>query len=133
MESIFPVIFSLMMAVPNVLVWLIGIILAVSRWRRHPRVSQISVVAFVIMIVITIISRFLNALLPMAMHDRGWTSDQIGSIFTVVGAITTLTSAVVWALVLWAIFGWRNGQQQQFVPASQPSFVNDQPGPSATT
>src|SRR4029450_13647962 len=93
-----------------VIVWVIGVALALSRWRRHPRVSLFALLAFAIMLV----SRFQNVLLLPIMLSYGWREVQIGTIFfTVINLITGLTSVVAWALVLWAIFGWGAGPQKQ--------------------
>jgi hypothetical protein len=106
-----------------VIVWVIGVALAISRWRRHPRVSLFALFAFAIMLV----SRFQNVLLPPIMVRYGWTESQIGPIFfTVINLITGLTSVVAWALVLCAIFGWRDGSQKQnFSPPEPPTFGNE--------
>ena len=106
-----------------VIVWVIGIALALSRWRRHPRVSLFALLAFTIILV----SRFQNVLLPPIMLNYGWTADQIGPIFfTVINLMTGLTSVVAWAFVLCAIFGWRDGpQKQNFSPPEPPTFDNE--------
>jgi hypothetical protein len=106
-----------------VIVWVIGVALALSRWRRHPRVSLFALFAFAIMLV----SRFQNVLLLPIMVSYGWREVQIGSIFfTVINLITGLTSVVAWALVLCAIFGWSDGpQKQNFSPPKPPTFGNE--------
>src|SRR5262245_53348477 len=106
-----------------VIVWVIGIALALSRWRRHPRVSLFALLAFTILLV----SRFQNVLLPPIMVNYGRTEDQIGPIFfNVIRLMTGLTSVVAWALVLCAIFGWRDGpQKQNFSPPEPPTFGNE--------
>jgi hypothetical protein len=106
-----------------VIVWVIGIALALSRWRRHPRVSLFALLAFTILLV----SRFQNVSLPPIMLNYGRTEDQIGPIcFTVIRLMTGLTSVVAWALVLCAIFGWRDGpQKQNFSPPEPPTFGNE--------
>jgi hypothetical protein len=106
-----------------VIVWVIGFALALSRWRRHPRVSLFALLAFAIILV----SRFQNVMLPPIMLNYGWTRDQIGpTFFAVIGLITGLTSVVAWAFVLCAIFGWRDGpQKQNFFPPEPPTFGNE--------
>ncbi len=38
---------SLLMQVPVFLVWLVGLVLALVRWKRHPKVSLLTCIAFV--------------------------------------------------------------------------------------
>jgi hypothetical protein len=106
-----------------VIIWVIGVVFALSRWRRHPRVSLFALLAFGIMLV----SRFQGVLLPPIMMNYGWTEDQIGPIFfTVINLITGLTSAVAWAFVLCAIFGWRaQRQKENLFPPAPPTFGNE--------
>jgi hypothetical protein len=106
-----------------VIIWVIGFVLALSRWRRHPRVSLFALLAFGMMLV----NSFQRLLLPPIINYYGWTADQMGPFFfTVIGLITGLTSAVAWALVLCAIFGWRDGpKKQNFYPPEPPTFGNE--------
>jgi hypothetical protein len=123
MEVLIETLSALATYTPVIIVWVIGIALALSRWRRHPRVSQLALIAIAISIVNLVVNRFLVSWLPMAMRDSGWTTTQIGSIFAAIGIITSLIGAVAWALVLCAIFGWRNGRQKQdFYPPAPPTF-----------
>jgi len=105
------------------IVWVIGAVLSLSRWRRHPRVSLFALLAFGMMLV----SRFQSVLLPPIMINYGWTADQMGVIsFTVINLMSGLTSVVAWAFVLCAIFGWRDGpQKQNFSPPEPPTFDNE--------
>jgi hypothetical protein len=113
-----------------VIVWVIGVVLALSRWRRHPRVSLLALLAFAIMLV----SRFLGWALPPIAHNYGWMDDEIRPIFfAAIGVFTALTSAVAWAFVLCAIFGWRDGPQKQNIPPpSPPTFDNESREQNAT-
>jgi hypothetical protein len=106
-----------------VIIWVSGVVLALSRWRRHPRVSLFALLAFGIML----ISRFQSVLLPPIMINYGWTADQSGPIFLAVnGLISGLTSAVAWAFVLCAIFGWRDQRQKEnLFPPAPPTFGDE--------
>jgi hypothetical protein len=102
-----------------IIAWLIGIALALSRWRRHPRVSLFAFLAFAMMLV----NILLPILLPPIILNYSTTADQIEPIFTAIRIFNGLASVVAWALVLYAIFGWRDGRQKQdFYPPAPPTF-----------
>jgi len=126
MEVLFPILSAIATSTPVIIVWMIGIGLALSRWRRHPRVSQFALIAIVISFVNLVVNRFISIWLPLKMRDSGWTNTQIGSFFAVVGIITALISAAAWALVICAIFGWRDqGKKQEFFPPAPPTFGHE--------
>jgi hypothetical protein len=126
MNTLVTILSTIVISLPAIIVWVIGIALALSRWRRHPRVSQFALIACAVMIINTVANRSLTIWMPLAMRDYGWTTVQIGSIFTVIGIITALISATAWALVICAIFGWRDQRQKEnlFSPAP-PAFGNE--------
>jgi hypothetical protein len=113
-----------------VIIWVIGVVVALSRWRRHPRVSLFALLAFAVMLV----SRFVGVALPPIAHAYGWTEDEIRPIYSLAVALfTTLTSAVAWAFVLCAIFGWRDRLQKQNIPLPPPSTFGNEPGAQNAT
>lgn len=100
---------TIVLTSPAVVIWLIGAALALTRWRRHPRVSLFALLAFAMLLV----NRSLSVFLPI-MRSYGWSEFEPGSVFfTVVWIINALTSIVAWAFVLCAIFGWRDEPQKQ--------------------
>jgi hypothetical protein len=134
MEMLIPTLSVLMMSTPFIVVWVIGAAMALSRWRRHPRVSQFALIAFVLMIIKDVAGAFLRIFLPLTMRDNGWTNAQIGAISIGTGVATSLISAVSWALVLCAIFGWRGGiQKQDFFPPAPPAFSDEPRGQNTTS
>lgn len=94
---------------PVILVWLIGLVLSLVYWRRHPTVSLVAIIAIMGFLVISLISTYVSTWLPMTLRERGWSIGQIGIALTARGIISSLVSAVLWGLLLAAIFGWRNG------------------------
>ena len=93
---------------PLFLVWLVGIVLAVTRWQRHPKVSMLALIALVLTLLETIISNFLSIWLPIMLTEQGTSATQIGTIFGIWRFIASLVGAVIWGLVLAAIFRWRD-------------------------
>ena len=125
MENLVSALAPLLITIPQLLIWLVGIAIAISRWRMHPKVSRLALMAFIIQIVFTLVSRFLSVWLPIFMRESGWSSFEIGYIFPAISLITTLGDSIAWILVLCAIFGWRNSSQGQLlVPPPPPSYTD---------
>jgi hypothetical protein len=123
MDALVTTLSALVISLPVILVWVIGIALALSRWRRHPRVSQLALIACAVSIINTVANRFLVIWAPLALRDYGWTAYQIGSIFTAIGFITALIGAAAWTLVICAVFGWRDQRQKEnLFPPAPPTF-----------
>jgi hypothetical protein len=126
MEVLISTLMALGTYTPIIIVWMIGVGLALSRWRRHPQVSRFALIAFAISIVNMVVNRFISVWLPLVMRDNDWTATQIGTMYTAIGIITSLIGAASWAIVLCAIFGWRDGRQKQdFFPPAPPTFSNE--------
>ena len=126
MNTLITILSTILISLPVIIVWVIGIALALSRWRRHPRVSQFALIACSVSIINTVANRFLIIWTPLALRDSGWTAVQIGSIFTAIGLMTTLIGAAAWTLVICAIFGWRDQRQKEnLFPPAPPTFGNE--------
>jgi hypothetical protein len=80
---------------PVYLVWLVGVILALVSWKKHPSVSLVTLIGFVILYLLTFVSLLITA-------SHGMISGQLGIIF-----FEALIRACAWGLILAAIFGWR--------------------------
>jgi hypothetical protein len=133
MNTLVTILSTIVISLPAIIVWVIGIALALSRWRRHPRVSQFALIACAVMIINTVANRSLTILMPLAMRDYGWTAVQIGSFFSAIGIITSLISATAWTLVICAIFGWRDQRQKEnLFPPAPPTFGNEPREQNAT-
>jgi hypothetical protein len=92
---------------PLLLVWLVGIGLAASRWRRHPRVSLLVIMACAVGVTTSLISAALSVV-PLVTMRRGASSAQVGMIVGVIGFFLVLCSTAAWALMLGAVFSGRS-------------------------
>jgi hypothetical protein len=104
----FSAVSSCLTQLPLLLVWLVGIVLAVTRWQRHPKVSLLALIALVLALLETILNGLLSVWLPMMLTEQGMDSMQIGTVFGVWRFISSIVGAVIWGLVLAAIFRWRD-------------------------
>jgi hypothetical protein len=126
MEYLAPTLIALTTLIPMAVVWLIGIGLALSRWRRHPRVSLFVIIAFVVMMGATLAVRVTSMWAPMLMNRRGWSMSEVGTIFTAINLVYALINAAAWALILSAIFGWRaRPEKENLFPPPPPVFGNE--------
>jgi hypothetical protein len=126
MEVLIPTLTAIAVTIPMIIVWVIGIVLALSRWRRHPRVSQLMLTALALMIGATVVIRALYAWLPIAMRNRGWSMSEYGAFSTAIGIVSTLINAAAWALVISAAFGWRDRRQKEnLFPPGPTAFGNE--------
>jgi hypothetical protein len=112
--SQFASIFSvLIVQIPLILVWLVGIIIAIARWKKHPRISLLSVIAITGLLFLSIAGNYLGMWLPVMLRANNWNISRIGVINTAVGFVRSLLSAILWGLILAAIFSKRNDKDQE--------------------
>jgi len=86
---------AILTQLPVYLVWLVGVILALVGWRKHPSVSLVALIAFVVLSLLALVTQIIAP-----RQGVGWGA--AGIVF-----FEALIRAGVWGLVLAAIFGWR--------------------------
>jgi hypothetical protein len=106
-DTILPTLFAYLVQSPILLVWLAGFILAAVHWRKHPRVSLLTVIALAIFLIEGLVDTYLNLWLPLMLSERGMAAVQMGQFFTAKGIVTSIIGAVAWGLVVAAIFSGR--------------------------
>jgi hypothetical protein len=90
---------------PLYFLWVLGIVLALILFRKHPRVSMLAAAACVIMIANSMTSALVYTWLPgFLLQGQNYTQEQFSQAMAVVGVGFNLVSAVAWALILAAIF-----------------------------
>ena len=80
---------------PVYVAWLVGVILAIVRWKKHPSVSLMALIAFVILFLLGTVSLFIAARNGVNLGRPG------------IAFLEALIRAGAWGLVLAAVFGWR--------------------------
>jgi hypothetical protein len=90
---------------PIFLTWIIAIIWAIARWRRHSQVSMLCVLGFGTMILVEVVDVGLWIYLNQIPISDIQELERYSLIMrTLVCGVTALG----WALILLAIFGWRS-------------------------
>jgi hypothetical protein len=105
-------IFSL---VPVVAVALYGLVVAVYRWHRHPRVSLVVAIALGVLL-----AADLGVHLLIILAQRGLPIGSVPMLILVVGLMSSLGNAAAIGLLLWAAFGWRGAPAKRLRPDDDP-------------
>lgn len=111
MEYFSTTLFSLVTQAPLFLVWIIGIVLAIIFWRKHPAVSGLTLLAISGFIILDIVNAYLNLRLSTWLLEQGMSPSNSMPIFIAKGIISSLLDAVLWILLLFSIFGWRKKEK----------------------
>src|SRR5437660_506137 len=92
---------------PLFLVWLIGLILSLATWRKHPQVSLLAAVGFGIQLFQSAAGILFNFWIISQRGSFGWSGENMGLIFNISSIIQMSLSAIAWVLIILAIFRWR--------------------------
>lgn len=93
--------------IPVFIVWIVGGIMAIARWQRHPRPSLLLVVALSIFLLRALVVPI--ASFSLVHGDLGF--ERMGMAQGVVSVVSALVAVVAWILVLAAALGWREEGQ----------------------
>jgi hypothetical protein len=107
MELLFPVLSSLVTAIPVLIVDVTLVVVAVSRWNRHPRVSMLAAFSGGLMLVLDLLGRAFFTILPLKLHESGKSAADLGIVFAITGGISSLLHAVALGLLVAAVFAER--------------------------
>ena len=92
---------------PVYLVWVVGIVLAIINWRRHPGAAQLTLAALFLFFITSIEGTAISSWLPLTLHARAMAARQMGIVSGIVSVIRAIFNALAFAILLVAIFGWR--------------------------
>jgi hypothetical protein len=101
-----PLLASVLPMIPQLLVWVVGFVLAIIHWGRHPRVCVLTTMALVIAAVGGLASRVAFTLIPQMAGQ--WGVGNVAFVFGVVGFASSCIAALAWGLLLAAVFSGRN-------------------------
>ena len=93
---------------PIILVWAAGLVIALVRWKEHPRVSVLALIAFSVLMLQLLIDTYLNVWMPRWLYEtRGSSNNEVANFLLVKGVVSNLIRMGLWGLVIIALFGWR--------------------------
>lgn len=106
----------LLFTLPYLLIYLIGIVLAIVWMKKHPQVSMLAIIAFILFGISSITGAVTN-FLPLLLRDTyGYSYSTIGNIQLVINIIHLIIGVCGWILILLAIFGWRKKSHNEPAP-----------------
>ncbi len=96
---------SLVVYLPLLILWGIGLIMAISNRDKNPKASMLLMAAMVILILEVFISLGFSIFIPKIVMSSGLGYGSIGWIYTLRSFLTVALSIVAWILVYTVLFG----------------------------
>jgi hypothetical protein len=94
---------------PSLFVYLLGILIAVKRYRLHPTVSTLTLFSLVGLLFLSMLMPFVYRFIPRYLADLQ-TAVGIENAFRIVGFVSSLLHAGLFFLLLLAVFSGRKQQ-----------------------
>jgi len=98
-------ILSQLWSLPAILLAIVGIVIALARWKKHPTVSLVALIAFGLLLATRLMSAALFAFQYWQVSNNSFGGT--GSIFGIVQSVLVLFGFLSQVLMIVAIFGWR--------------------------
>ena len=93
--------------VPVLIVWLIGAVLALARWPRHPQVSASVLISLACMLLAFLVQQAGFHLVLNYFRQPGQSASTVALPLSVVGILASIVRTAGWLAILIAVFGWR--------------------------
>ena len=110
-NQVYQVLSEIAMQLPSMLTMLGGIVVAIVRWKRHPRVSLTIVISLALMLLHLIIFAVVFATIHSLVSYENFRLLQTYQ--TIVSILYNLTLAILTAILIAAIFMQRNGPPEE--------------------
>ena len=121
MDYINPIAVNLLPQLPSIIIYIVGLWLAISRREQHPRASLAAGVYFGLALLLRAASQ-VYLILPLYMQQQGYSTVNIGSIFFTLNLICIPFHIVADIALLYAIFTPRS---KHTTDPNTPIFVGD--------
>lgn len=106
-NSFLPVLMQLAGQAPVLLVYVVGIILALVFWGRYRMPSMLTLIACVVMLVASIAQTVLWHTLLQMRESMGWSMQKYGSMMSAVSLVSSVVRAIALGTLLGAVFAAR--------------------------
>lgn len=92
---------------PILIVWLVGLVLAVIHRNNYPQVARLTIIAVAIFFMVSLVNSYVSRMLPIWLNRRGFTAAEMIPVFTIRNLVVSVVSAFGWGFVIAAIFSGR--------------------------
>ena len=89
------------------ILYLVGIVIALFTWARHPRTSLFTIIALGGLLVLAVANVFVYSFLPAYFIQVGGSVTNATTVYAIINLVFNLLHAVAFGLLLAAIFGER--------------------------
>jgi hypothetical protein len=121
--STFDAVFSsLLCDSPIYLIWLVGIVVAIRRWKEHPQVSRLALLGLSILF----IEKFGYSLFLASFSQSSGISEMGNASVGFVALVSLGIETLGLGILLWALFGYREKEKRrpQETDDKETSFIN---------
>ena len=101
---------------PIALLWLVGAIVALVTWRRHPQVSLLALLGCLVLLFTSVAFPIAQFWLINQQLSRGSSSAQMGGWLSLLGLARTSSAMLGYVLLLCAVFVGRGWRGQPYAP-----------------
>lgn len=95
---------SLLQRSPLLLVILVGLVLSIARWKRHPKASLLTVIALGFYVIKLFAFTALNYWIPSLRESMHWSYAAANNLYTVLHVVNDIGFAIVIVLLVAAAF-----------------------------
>jgi hypothetical protein len=102
---------GLLVDLPSLLTALVCILIAAIRWKRHPKISLLTILSLLWLTLQSLVFEAIFFFVPQWMMDQG-RGTSLETFYTLTGLSYNIMSALALALLLLAVFGQRTPAQR---------------------
>ena len=118
---------------PILLVYLVGMVVALVFWRRCPRPAMLTLIGMALLLVTTLVQSFLFIYFHWARDDFGWSHERLGWMLSANGLVGSVFRAAAFGLVLTAVFigrkeRWQTAPNEELQPTGPASRQSEEHG-----
>jgi len=111
--KLFELLFSYLPVLPIYLTWLVGAILALARWQRHPKVSLVMLISAVVFILGLLIQVAGYYWATNVVLTGGGSIEEVRWLLLALALVNSLFTTTGAVLLLVAVFGWRDASRAE--------------------
>ena len=117
---------NLLVQAPQLLVYIVGFVLSMVFWSRHPKVSGLTLVAMILLLLTSVVSAGVYVWLPRYFIEQHYARSGEAAVYAAVNMVISVVRALGLGLCLAAVFSMRSGGQPDYAgrlpPAMPPRY-----------